>query len=140
MKFIADNIMLIGLIIGSGFMLVWPALKKGAGASGASNLNPNQAVMLINRSHAIVIDVRDDAEFATGHITEAKNIPLAQLEDRVKELQKYKDKPILVNCQGGVRSAKACALLAKNEFTAVSNLEGGINAWVAAKLPIVKSN
>lgn len=138
MKFITDNIMLIGLIIGSGFMLIWPALKKGA--AGANNVNPNQAVMLINRNHAIVIDVREETEFATGHITDAKNIPLAQLPERLKELQKYKDKPILVNCQGGVRSAKACAILLKNEFTAVSNLEGGINAWVTAKLPVVKSS
>jgi rhodanese-related sulfurtransferase len=138
LKFIANNIMLIGLIIGSGFMLIWPTLKKGAG--GANNVKPAQAVMLINRSHAIVIDVRDDTEFAAGHITDAKNIPLAQLSDRLKELQRFKDKPILVNCQAGARSAKACAILLKNEFKEIHNLEGGINAWVEAKLPVIKNN
>lgn len=138
MKFITDNIILIGLIIGSGVMLILPLVRKGGG--GANNVNPNQAVMLINRNNATVLDVREDTEFSTGHITDAKNIPLTQLENRLKELQKFKDKPILVNCQGGVRSAKACALLIKNEFSAVHNLEGGINAWVEAKLPVIKNS
>ncbi len=129
--------MLIGLIIGSGVMLIWPMLKKGAG--GALAVTPSQAVLLINRNNALVLDVRDDAEFAAGHVTDAKHIPLAQLAERLKELQKYKTKSILVHCQAGVRSAKACAILLKNEFSSVHNLEGGLDAWVQAKLPLVKT-
>jgi len=136
-KFLVDNVLLIGLAIGSAVMLILPTLKRGA--SGVANVSPTEAVMLINRSNAVVIDVRDDAEYAAGHITDAKHIPLAQLQDRIKELHKFKDKPLLVHCQGGVRSAKACELLKKNEFTKVHNLEGGLNAWVQAKLPTVKA-
>ncbi|CAG0972824.1 thiosulfate sulfurtransferase [Methylophilaceae bacterium] len=137
MEFITTNILLIGLALGSGVMLLWPMLSRRAG--GIANLSPNEAVLLINRSNAIVLDVRDDAEFASGHITDARHIPLAQLNDRIKELEKFKDKPILVNCQGGIRSAKACDILRKNEFTQLHNLQGGIAAWTQAKMPVVKS-
>lgn len=136
MEFIRNNILLIGLALGSGIMLVLPAFKKGAG--GVPNLGTTEAINLINRNHALVLDVRDDAEFAGGHIVDAKHIPLAKLEERLKELAKYKDKPLLVNCQRGVRSAKACDILRKAEFTQVNNLQGGMDAWLAAKLPVVK--
>jgi rhodanese-related sulfurtransferase len=83
--------------------------------------------------------VREDAEFASGHIVDAKHIPLAKLAERLNELNKYKDKPILVNCQRGMRSAKACDILRKAEFKQVNNLQGGLDAWLAAKLPVVKA-
>ena len=134
-KFIIDNILLIGLALGSGLMLVWPMLSRGA---GSANLSPTEAVLLINRDNALVLDVRDDAEFAGGHITDARHIPLAQLEERIGELRKFKDKAVLVNCQAGVRGAKACDVLKKQGFTKVYNLQGGLNAWQQAKLPVVR--
>lgn len=136
MEFIVDNVLLIGLVIGSGVMLIWPMLSGGSG--GVPNLEPSEAVLMMNRSNALVLDVRDDAEFSAGHIADAKHIPLAKLEERIKELEKYKDKPVLVHCQGGVRSTKACSILRKHEFTKLHNLQGGLNAWTAAKLPVVK--
>jgi len=135
-EFITNNALLIGLAVGSGLMLIWPMLRGGAG--GAANLAPAEAVILINRNNVLVLDVREDAEFASGHITDAKHIPLAKLAERIKELEKFKDKPILVNCQAGVRSLKACDILRKHEFTKLHNLQGGLNAWIAAKLPVVK--
>ena len=137
MEFFKSNILLIGLALVSGMMLLLPMLKKNAG--GVSNLSPADAVTLINRSNAVVLDVRDDVEFDGGHIAEAFHIPLANLQDRLAELKKYKNKPILVNCQRGMRSVKACAILRQAEFTQVHNLEGGLLAWVAAKLPVVKT-
>lgn len=138
MKFLSADLLWIGLAAGSGIMLLWPALMRGAG--GVANVTPNEAVMLINRDNAVVLDVREDAEYANGHITDARNIPLAQLAERIKEIQRFKDKPILVNCQAGARSAKACDILRANQFTQVNNLQGGLNAWVQAKLPVVKVN
>src|SRR5690606_5229435 len=126
--------LLIGLVIASGGMLLWPLLSRGAG--GAASLDPGEAVLLINRSDAIVLDVRDDAEFAAGHISDARHIPLASLGERLKELEKFKGKPILVHCQSGVRSTRACDILRKNEFTNLHNLQGGLSAWIAAKLPV----
>jgi len=134
-EFFKSNILLIGLAIGSGIMLLLPSFKKGAG--GVPNLSPAEAVTLINRSNAFVLDVRDDAEFAGGHIADATHIPLANLEARIGELKKYQNKPILVNCQKGMRAAKACDILRKAEFTQVNNLQGGLSAWLEAKLPVV---
>jgi hypothetical protein len=72
-EFIKSNILLIGLALGSGFMLLLPLLRKGAG--GVPNLSPAESVTLINRSNALVLDVRDDAEFASGHIALLGNFP-----------------------------------------------------------------
>lgn len=137
MEFLRDNVLLIGLAIGSGIMLLWPSFNKNAG--GGATVRPSEAVTLINRNNALVLDVRESSEFKTGHITGAKHIPLAELNDRLNELVKYKNKAIIVNCQHGVRSAKACNLLRKAEFTEIYNLQGGIGAWESAKLPVIKS-
>ncbi|MCB5188500.1 rhodanese-like domain-containing protein [Methylobacillus caricis] len=137
MDFLTKNALLIGLAVGSGLMLLWPLIRRGAG--GIASISANDAVLLINRSHAVVLDVRDDAEFAAGHITDAKHIPVAQLQERLKELVKLKDKPVLVYCQSGQRSAKATDILVKNEFKQVHQLQGGIKAWQDAKLPVVKA-
>lgn len=138
MEFFKSNILLIGLALGSGLMLLLPSFKKGAG--GVPNLSATEAVTLINRSNAFVLDVRDEAEFASGHIADATHISLANLPERLGELKKYQNKAILVNCQRGMRSAKACDILRKAEFTQVHNLQGGLNAWVEAKLPIVSKS
>jgi len=135
--FIKSNILLIGLALGSGIMLLLPSFKKGA--AGVPSLTTAEAINLINRDHALVLDVRNDAEFASGHIVDAKHIPLDKLAERLNELAKFKDKPILVNCQRGMRSAKACDILRKAEFAKVNNLAGGLDAWLAAKLPVVKA-
>lgn len=137
MEFLRDNVLLIGLAIGSGIMLLLPSFNKSAG--GAVSVRPTEAVTLMNRNNALVLDVRETSEFATGHITGAKHIPLAQLNERLSELSKHKNKAIIVNCQHGIRSAKACSILRNNEFTEVYNLQGGIAAWETAKLPVLKS-
>jgi len=136
MEFIKQNIFLIGLALGSAAMLLWPALRRGS--SGVSEVSPTEAVMLINREHALMLDVRNPAEYAGGHIAEARNIPLNELEGRLAELESYKTQPLLVNCQGGVRSTSACGVLKKAGFTKLYNLSGGINAWNQANLPVVK--
>ena len=136
MEFIRNNILLIGLALGSGIMLLLPSFKKSAG--GVPSLTTAEAINLINRNHALVLDVRNDAEFAGGHIVDARHIPLDKLAERLGELNKFKDKPILVNCQRGMRSAKACEILRKAEFKQIHNLQGGLDAWLAAKLPVVK--
>lgn len=134
MKFLMDNILLVGLAVGSGIMLLWPLIRRG----GAREVTPAEAVLLINREHALILDVRNEAEFAGGHIAGAKNIPLAVLASRLAELQQYKEKPLLVNCQGGVRSTNACGVLKKAGFAQIHNLTGGMNAWNEARLPLVK--
>ncbi len=137
MAFIQENILLIGLALGSGVMLLMPSARKSA--NGVPNVTSAEAVTLINRSHAVVVDVREAEAFANGHIAEAKSLPLEELPDRLAELKKYKNKPVLVNCQKGVNGVKACNILKEAEFKEVHHLKGGLDAWVHDKMPIVKS-
>lgn len=137
MEFIQENILLIGLALGSGVMLLVPTAGKKA--NGVPNVTSAEAVKLINRSHAVVVDVRDQESFSQGHIAEAKSIPLDDLPNRLSELNKFKNKPVVVNCQKGVSGIKACKILKDADFTEVHHLKGGLNAWVNDKMPIVKS-
>lgn len=136
MKFVMENIWWIGLMLGSGALLLWPMLRGSA--SGAKDVSPAEAVLLINRENAIVLDVREESEFATGHIPDAKNIPLSKLAERANELRKFQQKPVVVNCQGDMRSANAFDQLKKAGFTNLYNLRGGLRAWNEAKLPVAK--
>jgi rhodanese-related sulfurtransferase len=135
--FVKENILFIGLAIGSGFGLLWPMLNRGT--SGVPNLSATEAVLLLNRDKPLVLDVRDATEFAAGHIQGAKNIPVAELANRLKEIEKFKDKPVLVHCQKGMRAKSACNILKAQQFSKLSSLQGGLDTWIEAKLPVVKS-
>ena len=136
MEFLRQNAIFIGLAIGSGFGLLWPMLNRGA--SGVANVSPTEAVMLMSRGKPLILDVRDAAEFAAGHIQGAKHIPVAELASRMKEIAKFKDKPVLVHCQKGMRAKPACAILRSQEFKQIHNLQGGLDSWIEAKMPVVK--
>lgn len=120
----------------SGLLLLWPLVSETL--SGVKKMGPQEAVQLINRRHAFLLDVRDVAEVAAGKIAQSRNIPLRDLEGRLTELSKNKEKPLLVYCQSGTRSAAAAAILQKNGFTEVYSLEGGLPAWEKAGLPITR--
>lgn len=134
MEFINQNILLVSIVVVSGLGLLWPLL----GRSNKNEVNPAEATLLINREDAHIVDVREADEFAGGHLPEARNIPLAKLADRVSEIEKYKDKPVIVCCAAGMRSAKGCGELSKLGFGRVYSLAGGVDAWVGAGYPIKK--
>ena len=136
-EFVKDNAIFVGLAIGSGVALLWPLLNRGA--SGVANVSATEAVMLMSRSKPLILDVRDATEFAAGHIQGAKNIPMAELAGRIKEIEKFKDKPVLVHCQRGMRAKSACSILRAQQFSQLSNLQGGLDTWVEAKLPLIKA-
>ncbi|MGV7208200.1 rhodanese-like domain-containing protein [Oxalobacteraceae bacterium A2-2] len=133
MKFFIDNIFLIAIVLVSGGALLWPALtQRGKRAT------PQEVTLLINRGKTTILDVRDAQEFSAGHLPDAKNIPLKDLPQRVSELDKLKNRAVVVVCQKGTRAFAASALLQKAGFADVVNLEGGIAAWQKAGLPLAK--
>lgn len=136
-EFLKHNVLLIGLAIGSGLALVLPMLSRSA--AGATVLSVTEAVVLMNRKSALVLDVREVDEFAQGHLQGARQVPLAQLADRVSEIQKFKEKPVLLVCQRGRRANAAAKLLKAQGFTQLNVLKGGMAAWVEAKMPVTKS-
>jgi rhodanese-related sulfurtransferase len=134
-EFVRNNLLLFVVALVSGGMLLWPLVRRTTGGPWVST---TQATQLINRDEALVIDVRDPAEYATGHVLGAKNLPLARLDAPGGELAKRKDRPVIVYCDGGERSGKATAALKKQGYTRVANLSGGIGAWQQAGLPVEK--
>jgi rhodanese-related sulfurtransferase len=130
--------MLFGTAVVTGGMLAWPLLNRLFAVGTSAQVGALEAVQLMNRRDAIVLDVRDAAEFAAGHIPQARNIPFAELTGRLRELEKFKSRPVIVNGQSGARAAKVCAALGKVGFTETVALRGGLTGWVEASLPVEK--
>ena len=129
-----ENLLFLFAAIVSGIMLLWPLVSGG----GIKEVDARHAVQLINYQDALVLDVRDDSEFASGHLPNAKHVPSEKIEERWGELEKFKQKPIVMIYRGGVHSNSASLFLKKNGFAQVVNLMGGIDSWKRAGLPLVK--
>ena len=134
MKFILDNWMLITLALISGALLLAPVLQEAS----SGGLSANDAVLLINREKAVVVDVCEPAEFAAGHIVGSKNIPLADLSSKLGAAAKNKGLPLILVCQSGARSARAMASAKTLGYEQVHSLGGGLAAWKSAGLPLEK--
>ena len=135
LKFVTDNIFLVAVALVSGAMLVWPAVRRGTAGASVSTL---QATLLINQQNALVLDVREAAEYEKGHMLNARNIASKELEARAAEIEKHKAKPVIVVCDNGNRSGGAAAALRKQGFEQVFTLSGGVGAWRQAGLPLEK--
>lgn len=135
MKFFVDNWYLIAVALVSGGLLLWPRLRAG-GQAGA--VTTAEAVQLINRERAVLIDVSQPAEYAAAHAGGAKNVPLETLESS-SNLPKNKALPLVVVCATGARASRAVAILRKLGFENSRPLAGGLKAWREANLPVEKS-
>lgn len=135
MTFLLDNWYLILVAIVSGALLLWPHVAGGA-RGGAVTLA--EAVRLINRERAVLIDVSEPAEYAAGHAPGARNVPMSTLANS-KNLPSNKALPLVVVCPTGARAARAAGALRKLGFQNAHALAGGLSAWRAANLPVEKS-
>lgn len=137
MQFVINNVFPIFTALLSGAMLLWSIF--GNRIRGIKEADCTAALQLINHKNAVVLDVREESEFQEGHILNSMLIPLGKLDERAAELEKDKDRPIVVVCRSGNRSGGACTTLGKRGFTQAYNLAGGILAWQKANLPLEKS-
>ncbi len=135
-EFIANNLILVILFVSILALLMWNIF--GTTMSGITQLVPMEATRLLNHEKAILIDIRASADFSAGHILSARNIPGAELEDRKKELQKYKNAPVILYCNRGADSMKAGRILKYAGYTKVYLLKGGLESWRSANLPITR--
>ena len=135
LDFVLQNWYLFAAALVSGALLLWPTLLKGGAGGGVSTAD---AVRLINREKAVLIDISEPAEYAAGHALGAKSVPLATLATS-RELPKNKALPLVVVCPTGSRAQRAVVELKKLGFANISVLAGGLNAWRAANLPIEKA-
>ena len=134
-EFLIQNSWLIALAFGSGLMLIWPLLNKG----GGSRITVPQATLLINQRKAVLVDIRDD-DFVNNScmVPNAKRVAIKDLKDKANSLAKAKETPLIVLCQTGARSGAAATVLKAAGYTDVFVLEGGVNAWKEAGLPVKK--
>ncbi len=122
-----------GLLIALVFSHVQGQLAK------FTRVNSSQLTQMVNQQNAILVDIRAVDEFQKGHIAGAKNLTLEQVEaENLKGLEKAKDKPIIVICAAGMSATKAANKLVALDYQQVSILEGGMNSWAGANLPVAK--
>jgi rhodanese-related sulfurtransferase len=128
--FVNNNLLMIVMWFVLLFMLVNSFIKA------AWDKTPQQVVQMMNSGDSLILDVRENKEFESGHIADSVHIPMSEVKNRLSELDKFKDSQVIVSCRSGQRSARTCSLLKKNGFTNISNLKGGIVAWESDKLPV----
>ena len=133
LSFFTDTTTLILIVaaIVSGSLLFWPMFARARSAG----ISATEAVRLINREKAIVIDVREPGEYAVAHVAGSRNVPLGRLEV-APELPKNKSRPVILVCATGKRATTAAKALTVKGYTQAVVLGGGIEAWKAANLPI----
>ena len=134
MDFVLQNLFLIVIAFVSGAMLLWPLVTRQLAGASVGTL---QATRLINDG-AVIVDVRQPAEYAAGHLANSRNIPTAEIDKRAAELPV--GKAVVVVCASGSRSARAASALRKAGRADVFCLDGGLSAWQQAGLPVVKKS
>jgi rhodanese-related sulfurtransferase len=134
-EFLIQNSWLIALAVGSGLMLIWPILTKG----GGTRVTVPQATLMLNQRKAVMVDIRDD-DFVnnSGVVPNAKRVAIKDLKDKADTLAKTKETPLIVLCQTGARAGAAATVLKAAGYTDVFVLDGGLNAWKEAGMPVKK--
>tara|TARA_R110002049_G_scaffold59729_10_gene161334 strand:- start:2880 stop:3293 length:414 start_codon:yes stop_codon:yes gene_type:complete len=131
-EFLAQQWLLVAALVAVIAMLIMHEGRK----SGPS-LSPQQAINTVNAEGGVFLDLRDAAEYKKGHIVGSLNIPAAKLAARVAELEKYKDKPIILVCKMGQQSGAAGKQLKAENYTKVYKMSGGMMEWTNLQLPTV---
>ena len=135
LPFLLHNWALVLIAVVSGALLVWPGLAAGV----RSGLTPGDAVQLINREKAVVVDVREADEFAAGHVSGSRNIPVGQFQQRLPEAVKNKSVPLILVCAAGPRAQRCLAQAKTLGYEKAVVLGGGLRAWKDANLPVEKN-
>lgn len=136
MKFLLDNWMLIAVALMSAGMLAWPVITGGG---GPGTVTAAGAVQLINREKAVVVDVCEAGEYASGHVAGARHAPLGELEQKLPGLVKNKATPVILVCASGARSGRAVSIARKLGYEQALSLSGGMRSWREANLPVEKA-
>jgi len=128
-------------LVGGTIVLLLAAIayEISKARSGGQAVGPADAVRLLNQG-AVLVDVRTRAEFDGGHIIDARHVPQEEIAGAGESLKKFKDKVVITCCESGMRSGAAARVLQAQGFTKVVNLRGGLQAWRADSLPLVKGD
>ena len=128
--------MLIAVALMSAGMLAWPVITGGG---GPGTVTAAGAVQLINREKAVVVDVCEAGEYASGHVAGARHAPLGELEQKLPGLVKNKATPVILVCASGARSGRDVSIARKLGYEQALSLSGGMRSWRDANLPVEKA-
>ena len=131
-QFMAEQWVLIAALVPTLTLLAIHESRKAGPA-----LSIGEAVRLVNGEGGVFLDIREAQEFARGHITAAINIPAGSLANRIDELEKFREKPVVVVCKMGQSAGSATKTLRLQGFPRAQKLAGGMMEWDAQKLPVV---
>jgi rhodanese-related sulfurtransferase len=133
LEFAVNHYLLVGAFTGLlGALLFTESRKAGQSVSSL------ELTRLINTADALVLDIREAKEFREGHITGSLNIPYGKLVDRVSEIERHKERPVILVCKMGQHAAAAGRILTQKGFSKVLRLRGGILTWQGDGLPLIK--
>ncbi|TQV74568.1 rhodanese-like domain-containing protein [Aliikangiella marina] len=135
-QFAMNNVALFGAWVVVAVLLL--AVQVRLMAHGPKSITTQMLTNYVNRDEAVVVDIRGQGDFSKGHIPGAINMPLSQLKDKARDLEKYKDKPIIMVCANGIQVGGACETLRKEGFENLHKLTGGMSSWTGDNLPVVK--
>ncbi len=135
-EFIGNHIFLVTLFLAALFLFLISAYKQAS--AGLQTVTVEQLTRLVNQQNAKLVDVRPAEAYAQGHIVNAVNMPMADIEAGKIKTEGMKKRPVVVYCQMGRTSLKACQALNKAGVETTFSLQGGVNAWLNDKLPLAK--
>lgn len=133
-EFVGNHFVLVG-----AFALLLALFIANEFKRGGRIVSSQELVNLVNRSKGVVIDLRTGPEFSSGHISGAVHIPYSTLNDRMGELEKYKETPVILACPAGQHSGAAGSQLKKAGFADIRRLAGGMNGWHLSNMPVIKN-
>ncbi|WP_154224061.1 rhodanese-like domain-containing protein [Marinicella rhabdoformis] len=135
-EFIGNHIFLVTLFLAALFLFLISAYKQAS--NGLQTVTVEQMTRLVNQQNAKLIDVRPAEAFAQGHIVNAVNIPMADIEAGKIKTDGLKKRPVVIYCQMGRTSLKACQAMKNAGIETTFSLQGGVNAWLNDKMPLSK--
>ena len=132
-EFVGNHLFLFVLLVSIVILLLWNLF--GAALSGVDLLGPRETVRMMNDG-AVMVDIRAAPDFSNGHILGARNIPAVNIGERLTELEKYRDQPLVLCCNTGNESVRTGRTLKMQGFKKIYCLQGGLQAWRTANLPL----
>jgi rhodanese-related sulfurtransferase len=135
LQFAAHHWLLCGLFV---VLLILLMIEEARSKGLMGQLTPQDLVQMINRESVAIVDIRNREAFQSGHIVGAINIPKADLEKDFGKLNKYKNRSIIIVCEGGQKAGEIAMKLKKQNFENVRALSGGLNGWRSANMPLIK--
>jgi rhodanese-related sulfurtransferase len=134
LEFATNHMLLVGGFVAVLVLLIWTELKRGL--QGVPELTPAEAIRWMNDDNTVIVDISPAAEFNRGHIVNARNLQPSRLAKPDAELEKLKDKKLLVVCRSGQTAVPAASNLKKMGATDVAILKGGMAAWRSDQYPV----